>query len=194
MDPPRVSKPDLAPITTEMPSPGNVALLEDRRLGALVTNLTKEDPQAPRLGPVTATVDRTTTTATVAVVVATTATTVRPTEVLLAVLLLGSRLPELRVGILDIPATTAMVLLPEWVHLLVSLRFLAVLPLLRVLASTLSFSSIPALSRLRPRLLERLLLLPRATSLLLLLPPAPRRWRDSDLTLTCYTSRMQWFP
>lgn len=179
MDPPRVSRPDLAPITTEMPSPGNVALLEDLRPGALVTNLTKEDPQAPRLGPVIATVDRTTKAATAVVVVATTATTARPTEVLLvallAVLLLGSRLPELRVGILDIPATTATVLLPEWVHLLVSLRLLAVLPLLRVLASTLSFSSIPALSRLRLRLPERLLLPPRVTSLLLLLPPAPRR-------------------
>lgn len=147
----RASRPALA--ATEMRSPGSVALLEDLRLGVLATMIltTREVHRLP--GGIAEAATRTITavaTAATAAVMAATATTAKVTADLPVLLRHGSnRLPELRVGMLDILATATMEPLPEWALLLALLLLLAaLLHLLRVLpqvweTSTPSFSSTP---------------------------------------------------
>jgi hypothetical protein len=140
----RASRPALA--ATETRSPGSVALLEDLRLGVLATMIltTREVHRLP--GETAAVAIRIIT----AAATAATATTAKVTADLPVPPHHGSnRLPELRVGMLDILVTAAMEPLLEWALLLVlPLLLAALLHLLRVLPlaweiSTPSSSSTP---------------------------------------------------
>lgn len=140
----RASRPALA--ATETRSPGSVALLEDLRLGVLATMIltTREVHRLPGETAVVAT------RITRAAATAETATTAKVTADLPVPPRHGNnRLPELRVGMLDILVTAAMEQLLEWALLLaLPLLLAALLHLLRVLPlaweiSTPSSSSTP---------------------------------------------------